>query len=130
MVELERIEPPLRSGQRRTKKTTVGIYEHTRNAVRDLAEDWSTSMTEVLRYLVDLARAGYVTVPARPVPVVVDYAVDDPPESIEAEAVKLIDAVILQHVTAQEARVMVTELIRLAGCEARASWVQGDGDDG
>ncbi len=119
-----RIEPPRKIGETKRPKTTMGVYRDTRDVLVALAIRWGTTLQEATRYLVDIGNAGLVGPPAPDVPVAIDYRPDVPPESIEAQAVALVDAIVLQRVTAQEARVQISTLIRQAGCEARASWVK------
>ena len=126
MEQLERIVPPKRRGQRARPITTVSIYSDTLAALIRVVERWNTTRTDALRYLVDLARAGYIPVPAPPHPIVVDYSIEPPPDSIEAAGIDLINGLRAEQVDWREARVRIVELIRLAGCEARASWVKGE----
>lgn len=123
---MRRVESPRKIGATKRPKTTMGVYCDTRDALAALAVEWDTTMQEVTRYLADVGQAGFVNPPAPDAPVLIDWRPDAPPESIEAEAMVLIDAIVLQHVTAQEARARISTLIRQAGCEARASRVEGE----
>lgn len=128
MDEYCRIDPPRQTGTRKHPTTTMGIPVITREAFDELAERWSCSRFEAMRYISDVAIAGYVDPPSPVEPVVINSTLPAMPESIEGQAVKFIRA-ILPPLTREEAEERIVEIVRLAGCEARAGRVEGDGHE-
>jgi len=112
---MTQIAPPRKVGEPQRKKTTMGVYVETKAKLGGLAKRWNTTLQEATRYLADVGQAGLVE--------------PGPQDDIEDQAVGLVNAIFAQRLDKQEARLRIVSLIRRAGNEARASWVEGNDND-
>ena len=114
---MTQIDPPRKVGEPQRKKTTMGVYVETKAKLGGLAKRWGTTLQEATRYLADAGQAGLIE------PGLIPDGV------LEARAIQFVDDVIDARLTEQAAKDLIVRLVRRAGNEARASWVEGRPDD-
>lgn len=128
-VKLGRITPPRRWWDDDLQERSVIFASvDAKDDLDKISKMWGMSVDETIRYFVRLGLAGYISIPAPPHPIVIDYDIDKPPDDLEVEGVKFVRS-ICSPTLLREAETRIVELIRLAGCEARASWEAGEDDD-